>query len=159
MKKELQTAILQENLYKVAYFLKEIEENSISINLYTTLNMATLHSTPEIVELLMDELSLSFSEHILAKTFDNINTGKEKYFENYKIFIKKALPKMSSYLIEQKIEDFCNKNSENKYEVLYKEEFLKVLKNPCFKSINNEFIDLLRNNIKKEKLKLSLEDF
>ena len=160
LNEKLQSAILKNDIDQAKYILKEIKEESfMQISLHQILNMATLHSTPQIIELIMDELNTDFNSHILIKAFNNINTGTERYFENYKKFIQKALPEMSFYLIEEIIEEFLKKNNKSKYEILYQEEFLKVLKTPCFNNINPKFIDFFENNIKKEKLKLNLEDF
>lgn len=156
---KLQSAILKNDIEQAKLILKEIKENFIQINLHTILNMATLHSTPEMLELVMEELKADFNSNILIRAFDNINTGTERYFENYKKFIQKALPEMSFYLIEQIAEEFLKKNNKSKYEVLYQEEFLKVLKTPCFNDIKPKFIQYFENHIKKEKLKLNLEDF
>lgn len=156
---KLQSAILKNDIETAKPIIKEIKENFVQINLHTILNMATLHSTPEMIELVMEELKTDFNSNILTKAFDNINTGTEKYFENYKKFIQKALPEISFYLIEQIIAEFLKKNNKSKYDVLYQEEFLKVLKTPCFNDIKPKFIQYFENHIKKEKLKLNLEDF
>ena len=157
---KLQSAILKNDVDQAKYILKEIKKESfIQISLHTILNMATLHSTPQMIELIMDELSKDLSSHILMGAFDNINTGTERYFENYKKFIQKALPEMSFYLIEQITEEFLKKNNKSKYEVLYQEEFLKILKTPCFNDIKPEFIQAFEYDIQKEKLKLNLENF
>ena len=150
---KLQSAILKNDIEAAKPIIKEIKENFVLINLHTILNMAILHSTPQMIELIIDELSEDLNSHILMGAFDNINTGTERYFENYKKFIQKALPEMSFYFIEQIIEEFLKKNNKNKYEILYQEEFLKVLKTPYF-NIDPYFIKACEDDIKKRKIKI-----
>ena len=54
---KLQSAILKNDIEAAKPIIKEIKENFVLINLHTILNMAILHSTPQMIELIIDELS------------------------------------------------------------------------------------------------------
>ena len=113
---KLQSAILKNDIEAAKPIIKEIKENFVLINLHTILNMAILHSTPQMIELIIDELSEDLNSHILMGAFDNINTGTERYFENYKKTTQKRkcsifeYPTFFEYLVPRSFDSFphCN---------------------------------------------------
>lgn len=160
LNEKLQSSILINDIDQAKYLIREIKEGFIQINLYTILNMAILHSTPEIINLLMKEFNFEITEHILMKTLININTGSEEAFENYKTFIKTALFNMSNYIIEEEIVSFIVKKSKNRVEIMYKEEFLNVINEKYFQNkVSIELKNELKENINKEKLEFNVSDF
>ena len=157
---QIQAAVSTNDIKKAKVLLKKIEEDYIQINVYTILNLATFYATPEMIELVLDKMKFELTDNILITTLRNINGGYKEYFENYKTFINIALEKVSNYLIEEEIIVFCKKESKNKYDIMYKEEFFNVISKEFFKGkINYEIVNAFENKIKKEKMKLNLKDF
>ena len=157
---QIQVAISTNDIKKAKTLFKKIEEDFIQINVYTILNLATFYATPEMIELVLDKMKFELTDNILIRTLRNINGGYKEYFENYKTFINIALEKVSNYLIEEEIIVFCKKESKNKYDIMYKEEFFNVISKEFFKGkINYEIVNAFENKIKKDKMKLNLKDF
>lgn len=159
---QLQIAILTKNITQTKSILNEIEQSFIQVNVYNALNMATLHSNPEIIELLLRHFEFDLTDNILIQTLNHINNGSEKSFENYKAFINSALKEISSHLLEDEIVSFCLKDSKNKYELMYKEEFLKVLNKNHYKNkinITDDLLETFETHIKKEQSRLKIRDF
>lgn len=160
IEEQIQVAISTNDIKKAKTLFKKIEKDYIQINVYTILNLATYYATPEMIELVLDKMKFELTDNILITTLRNINSGYKKYFENYKTFINIALEKVPNYLIEEEIIIFCKKESKNKYDVMYKEEFFNVISKEFFKGkINYKLINTFENRIKKEKIKLNLKDF